>query len=126
MFQVSPAKAESPFRNSSTFQQHPDVSIFHFDLQPWMDEGFAGLVLPGRDIELPTVPGASDDAALQLSFSQWTPLMGANAVKRVQRTVNIEQRHDSSLHHALQSRAGRAVAKRGKTVPGRHREVTSG
>ncbi len=55
-----------------------------------MHQGFAGLVLSRAHIKLPAMPGAGNDAALQLAFAEWAPLMRANAIEGVNGSIHVE------------------------------------
>lgn len=48
------------------------------------------LVLAGAHVELPAMPGASQNAACELPFAERAALMRADAVHRVERAIDVE------------------------------------
>jgi hypothetical protein len=73
-------------------------------MQPWI----AG-VLAGSHIELPTVPGARHDGALQLTSAQRPTLMRTDTVQGEDLLSDVKQGHNPVVHHALLSRTRGAL-----------------
>ena len=84
-------------------QIYVNFAGFLADSEAGMHQRLTRLMLAGRDIKLPAVPRACDDAAGQLSLAQRSALMRANAIERMPLARHIEQRHDPALNDALQS-----------------------
>jgi hypothetical protein len=101
---------------------HGDKNLvtLDFDLKLAMHERLAGLMLPCAHIELPPMPGAGDDAALQLAFAERPPLMRANAVQGMNRTFDIEESDDPVSGYTLFCRSGRKFVDGGNLMPGSH------
>jgi hypothetical protein len=59
-----------------------------------MHQGFAGLMLSRTHVELPAVPGAGDDAALQFAFAEGTTLMRTDTIECIDCSRDIEQGHN--------------------------------
>ena len=68
----------------------PNFSTVDSRFKPRMNERLARLVLPRRHVELPAVPRAGNDAAIEPAFSQWATLMGADPVEGVELSANVE------------------------------------
>ena len=77
-------------------------------------------MLAGRHVELKAVPGAGDDAALELPLAERAALVGADAVEGVERAADVEQGDDSLAGDEFASAARRAVGNSGKANPARH------
>ena len=91
-----------------------------------MYQRFAGLMLPLDDVELPAVPGAGDDAALELSFAERASLMRADAVEGVDDAINVEKGNDSVARNAFFGGSGRKLAFRSGEMPGGHPSIVTG
>ncbi len=72
------------------------------------------------NVELPSVPGASDDAAFQRPLPERPALVWAHAIQRVELSIDIEQRHDVIAGHGFQAGAGRTLFNSGDSMP-RHK-----
>src|SRR5260370_1285446 len=83
----------------------------------------AGLMLPRRRVEVPAVPGAGDDAALQFPFAQRPPLMRTDAVKGTDGSAEVEEGNDAVAGDALQRCAGGKVAFSGSPMPVGHASI---
>ena len=66
------------------------------------------LMLAGRDVELPAVPGAGHDAPVERALAQRSALVRANAVQRIERALDVEQAPRCGLrpHSSRPRRAG--------------------
>ena len=60
----------------------PDATLFDLDWKTWMLQLVAVLISTVGDIELPSVPRASHDAASQRSLSQWPAVVGTGPLQR--------------------------------------------
>src|SRR5260370_37844075 len=63
-----------------------------------------------RDVILPPVPRARDDAGRDRSFGEWTAAMKTDVVDGVEGSVEIEERDPAILDRDLTAMAGRNVA----------------
>ena len=77
---------------SGTFTHTAPSSIFGFESR--LRDVAIDLVGASAHVELPTVPRASDDAAVQSPLPQRTALMRAHAIERMKLSIDVEQRHD--------------------------------
>lgn len=105
---------------SQSLQSHQNLVPLDLYRKLAVDEGFAGLMLPRTHIELPPVPGAGDDAALQFAFAERPPLMRANAVESMDCPFDIEESHDSVSGYTLFGRSRGKFMDVGNLVPGSH------
>src|SRR6478672_3433920 len=103
-----------------SFQSHQNLSPFHLHWELAVDQRFAGLVLAGAHVELPAVPGAGDDAALELSLAKRAALVRADAVEGVDGAVDIEEGHNPVAGDAFLGGARREFAFGGGWMPGSH------
>ena len=74
-------------------------------------------MLTGADIELPAVPGASDNTASQRPFAEWSALVRTNAVEREELPLDVVQSHDSISGNQLAPLARRAIGGFAETKP---------
>jgi hypothetical protein len=75
-------------------------------------------MLAGRHIELPPVPGTSDDATVQFTVAQRSALMRANAIQGEKLSIDIEQRNDLLADDKFPRASRRAISGVGNFVPG--------
>ena len=68
---------------------------FDLDREARMSDRRVSLMLAGFDVELPTVPWASQDATLKPPLAQGASLVRADAVKSMKLSRDVEQRYDS-------------------------------
>ncbi len=78
------------------------------------------LMLTTADVELSTVPWASDDVPLQLTFPQRPSLVRADTIKCVEITRNVEDCHDPTGDGQFQAAAWRAIGDVCHGNPPRH------
>jgi hypothetical protein len=62
------------------------------------------------DVELPTMPGASDDGTFQVAFAKGTTLMQAGVVDRVDFSGNVGESHSRIFDLELLDGAGTQIA----------------
>lgn len=94
-----------------------DLSRFALHAPARMNNRFTRLMLPGCDVELPAVPGASDDASRKLSFPQRTTLMRADTVERVPCVVDMKHSYDAAIGDAFECATGRNIFGAGDSKP---------
>ena len=103
---------------ASSWNFNPHFAVFHLRLKPWLYHGAAKLMLTSAHIELPAVPRAGDDAALQIAFAERSALMRTDAVEREVFPVDVVQRDDPIPRDGLTTGAGRNLADFADGVPG--------
>lgn len=74
----------------SRWNLHPNCIVHHLSFEPWMDQRLARLMLAGYDVELPTVPGAGDDAAVEPALSEGPTLVWADAIEGEELAIDVE------------------------------------
>ena len=81
----------------------PDATLFDLDWKTWMLQLVAVLISAVGDIELPSVPRASHDAAPQRSLAQRPAVVGAGPLHRPIFSIDTKQRDnltgDDHLRH---------------------------
>ena len=75
-------------------------------------------MLPTADVELPTVPRASNNAAGERTFCERPALVGANAVERKELALDVEERHDAIGDDEFLGAARWAIFDGGDSMPG--------
>jgi hypothetical protein len=78
-------------------QRHLDLIPFNPDYTTGDGDVRIFGSLAGLHIESPSVPGALDDATIQLAFSERSSCVRAGVVHGVEGSVDIEQRNPDSL-----------------------------
>jgi hypothetical protein len=69
---------------------NPNETVFRFSRKAWLLQIAIQLMLTGADIELPTVPRASDDAADKVAIAKRAALMWADPIDGEQLTIDVE------------------------------------
>lgn len=72
---------------------HEDVFAFDRNCKRFLADAIVEAVLASGDVVLPAVPRAGHDAAFDDAFGDWSTRMRADAVDRMELTIEIEQRH---------------------------------
>ncbi len=74
-------------------------------------------MLTAADIKLPAVPRTRDDCPGEAAFAERASLMRADTVERVERAVDVEQRHDAVPRHTLTRTAAGTLVEAGHFDP---------
>src|SRR5581483_9712429 len=77
-------------------------------------------MLAGAHVELPAVPRTGHNRAGETAFAQRAALMRTDAVERVERAFDVEQRDDSPSGYQLQRTSRRTIGRLGYRRPFSH------
>lgn len=86
-----------------------DVLTFDRHREMFLTDTVVEAMLARRDIVLPAVPGAGDDAARELAFGYRTTSVRADAVHRMKASVHLKQGHDARPGYELFAGAFRNI-----------------
>ena len=100
---------------------HQHIALFHLTGELLLADLWSQAVLTGADVELPAVPGTGDDAAPQHPFADRATSVGADAVHRVEFTIDVVDRDNATTNGELAALTGGDVFDGADGVP--HGEV---
>lgn len=114
---VHPCWSASHRVDSAGSLRHIDENVFAFDRhrEMFLTDAVVETMLARRDIVLPTVPRAGNDAARDLAFGNWAACVRADPIHRMKASVHTEQRHDARSGNELLAGALRDIVHSGDT-----------
>jgi hypothetical protein len=78
------------------FNGYHNLFVYNAYVKSWLSQPSIDLMLATANVELPTVPWASDDVPLQVTFPQRPALVRADTVEGVEITRDVKDRHNAT------------------------------